>query len=65
MKKILFALFIPAFFVSIAAASTEEGKRLFESKCIKCHDLERALTKSKDLETWKITTLRMSRNSGA
>jgi len=64
MKKMLFALFTQAFIVSIATASVEDGKRLFESKCIVCHDLERALTKSKDLEAWKITTLRMSRNSG-
>lgn len=62
--KILSLLFTVAFFfVSVAIASAEEGKALFESRCNKCHDLERALSKSKDLEAWARTTLRMSQHS--
>jgi mono/diheme cytochrome c family protein len=64
MMKLLYVFLTPAFFVSIATASMEEGKQLFESKCGKCHELERALTISKDPEAWKITSLRMSRYSG-
>ena len=64
MKKFLLLLLIATFTVSIAPASSDEGKQIFENKCNKCHELERALTKSKDLKAWKLTTLRMSRYSG-
>lgn len=67
MKKYIF--FLPLM-VSITLimpasyASIEEGKKLFESKCDKCHSLERSLSKTKDLEAWKRTTMRMSGYSG-
>jgi len=64
MKKYFFFLLIAAITISVADASNEEGKQIFESKCHKCHELERALSKSKDLAGWKNTTLRMSRYSG-
>ena len=64
MNKFKFLLFTVALAGSIAVASAEEGKQLLESKCDKCHELERSLSKSKDLAAWKSTTLRMSRYSG-
>lgn len=67
MKKYFSPLVLMAsitLFVSASYASIEEGKELFESKCDKCHFLERALSKTKDLEAWKRTTMRMSGYSG-
>ena len=63
MKNLIF-IFITIFTVSTASASWQEGKELFESRCNKCHLFERALSKSKDLEAWKRTTMRMSSYSG-
>jgi mono/diheme cytochrome c family protein len=70
MKKVIFIL-ITVFAASFAFAvvqggidSYREGKELFEEKCAKCHSLERALGKSKDLEAWRRTTMRMSGYSG-
>ncbi len=64
MKKVFFVLFfIILFYASFALASLQAGKTLFESKCDKCHSLERALSKSKDLNAWKRTTIRMSKYS--
>lgn len=60
MKKVIFIL-ITIFSVSVSLASVEEGKKLFEEKCDKCHSLERALSKTKDLDAWKRTTKRMSK----
>ncbi|MBI5408848.1 MAG: cytochrome c554 family protein [Nitrospirae bacterium] len=57
-------LIVAAFFTSGAFASSDNGRQLFESRCDKCHPLERALIKSKTLEEWKKTTLRMSNYSG-
>jgi hypothetical protein len=45
----------------IGFAAENEGKALFEQKCIKCHTLERALGKTKSLAAWRRTTSRMSR----
>jgi len=42
-------------------AQENEGKTLFEKKCIKCHTLERALGATKSLDAWRRTTSRMSR----
>lgn len=66
MKKVALSLFIIAIALlfSVAYAEmTEEGKVIFETKCSKCHPLDRALSKQKDLGSWKKTTLRMSKYS--
>ncbi len=59
MNKTLF-IFIAIFCVSIASASGQEGKALFESICDKCHSLERPLIKDKGLDGWKRTIKRMA-----
>ena len=64
MKNIFFFLFIVVFITSLARAYAEDGELIFQKKCNKCHSLDRALTKSKDLRSWKKTTLRMSKYSG-
>ncbi len=71
MKKSIFILIV-IFFVSNAFAShvliskelsssRNRAKNLFEKMCSKCHTLNRALSKTKDLEAWKRTTKRMAR----
>ncbi len=61
MKELLTALMI--LLVPIVTYATEDGKDIFEKKCGKCHLLERALNKTKDLSAWKRTTLRMAKYS--
>jgi len=56
MKNIIF-IFIVFFTVSTAFASEQEGKSLFQRMCDKCHTLERALSKNKDLKEWKRITI--------
>lgn len=46
---------------SFAIASERAGKDIFKETCGKCHSLERALSKTKNLKAWKRTTTRMSR----
>lgn len=46
-----------------SSASEDEGKEIFEKKCGKCHSLERAQGKTKDLAAWERTTERMARHS--
>ncbi|MEE8431046.1 MAG: hypothetical protein V3S16_07355, partial [Candidatus Desulfatibia sp.] len=62
MKKTL-VIFIVFFTASVAFASIKEDKKLFETKCVKCHLLERALRKTKSLKAWKRTGKRMARYS--
>ncbi|MDF1537062.1 MAG: hypothetical protein P1S46_11305 [bacterium] len=38
----------------------EAARVAFETTCSKCHDLQRSLARSKDLETWEKTVGRMS-----
>lgn len=57
-------MFISLVSTAFASASYHAGKPLFESKCSKCHSLERALSKQKDLAAWQRTTQRMSHYSG-
>jgi len=46
---------------SFAVASERAGEVLFKGTCGKCHSLERALSKTKNLKAWQRTTTRMSR----
>jgi mono/diheme cytochrome c family protein len=63
MRKILLVLAV-LFTASVASASNQEGKELFENRCSKCHLLERALNKTKSLEAWERTITRMAKYSG-
>ena len=46
---------------SVAIAAERAGEDLFKGKCGKCHSIERALSKTKNLKAWQRTTTRMSR----
>jgi cytochrome c len=59
--RLVVCLFILIIAASSGFAEANEGKALFEKKCIKCHTLERALGKTKNLAAWRRTTSRMSR----
>ncbi|MDD5774109.1 MAG: multiheme c-type cytochrome [bacterium] len=39
----------------------DEGKRIFEEKCDKCHSLDRALSLTKDESAWRRTVERMAK----
>jgi mono/diheme cytochrome c family protein len=59
MKKVLI-FFLAVLVLSAHSALSHEGKALFEDKCIRCHSLERILSKKKTLKAWKRTVMRMS-----
>jgi phage FluMu protein Com len=65
MLKIMITavIIIAALFSANSFASESGAQKLFEKKCSRCHTLNRALTKTKDLEAWKRTTTRMSKYS--
>lgn len=58
MKRMLVIL-ITCLFVLGACSSQQQGKALFEAKCIQCHSLEKSLKVSKSLAEWKKTTKAM------
>ncbi len=58
MKKAIFII-IAMLFLCAAQSSAQDGRDLFEQKCIRCHTLERTLEKSKGFEEWKRTVMRM------
>jgi mono/diheme cytochrome c family protein len=60
MRKVLCVLIILCV-SSFAIAAERTGESLFKGKCGKCHSLERAFSKNKDLKAWQRTTKRMSR----
>jgi mono/diheme cytochrome c family protein len=62
MKSFTLIVVIISLF-SFTAASADEGKELFKSKCSKCHTLERSLSKTKSLSAWERTARRMARYS--
>lgn len=57
-KKAVFII-LSMLFPCAAQSSAQDGKDLFEQKCISCHTLERSLGISKDFEEWKRTVMRM------
>lgn len=59
---VIFAIFLTA---SFSSASAGKGKNIFKEKCGTCHSHERSLSKTKDLEAWKRTTMRMAGYSPA
>jgi hypothetical protein len=59
MKNFLI-VFLTVLTLSAQSALSHEGKVLFEDKCIRCHSLERILSKSKTLDAWRRTVTRMS-----
>ncbi len=63
MRKFLLVLAV-IFTASVVSAANQDGKELFENRCIKCHLLERALNKTKSLEAWERTITRMAKYSG-
>ena len=63
MKKIVVVL-LTIVMALAACTSAQEGKELFEEKCVKCHTLEKSLNATKDLAGWKKTTKAMIRYSG-
>ncbi len=63
MRYISLAFIFMLITASFLEATEKDSKMLFESKCGKCHSIDRALQKSKDLAAWKRTALRMSRYS--
>ncbi|MBU1043215.1 MAG: hypothetical protein KJ915_02315 [Candidatus Omnitrophica bacterium] len=47
--------------IVLQAEDALEGKVIFESKCGQCHDISRSLSKTKNLEEWKVTVQRMAK----
>ena len=62
MKKMGLTL-IAGMFILTACSSQQQGKALFEAKCIQCHSLEKALKESKSLTEWQKTTQAMVKYS--
>ena len=62
MKKIVVVLMAIAMALA-ACSSVQEGKDLFEKKCVKCHAPEKSLNATKDLAGWEKTTKAMIRYS--
>ena len=48
-----------AFFASPTTADDDKQKKLFEEKCVICHELERSLESKKSRADWGATVKRM------
>ncbi|RJR19629.1 MAG: cytochrome c554 family protein [Nitrospiraceae bacterium] len=59
MKGIIL-IFVILLTAADSSASSGEGEKIFKENCGKCHTYERSLSKTKDFEAWKRTTLRMA-----
>jgi len=64
MRNTFFMILLTIVMASFACTSVQEGKELFEKKCVKCHALEKSLNATKDLAGWEKTTKAMIRYSG-
>jgi cytochrome c5 len=64
IKAKLITLVASIFFLSAVwcPAADEKGKTLFESKCGKCHSIDRSKSKKKTKDEWATTVLRMKQN---
>ena len=60
MRHALFTVLTLFFTALYACNSIQEGKTLFESKCVQCHKLELSLKKTKNLAEWRKITQRMA-----
>ncbi len=63
MKKIIYILILlfTASYTSSAFASIPQDKKVFESKCSRCHSLKKSLRKTKNLAAWQRTIKRMAK----
>ena len=60
---ILIAIFTASFTFASIPQDKKLDKKLFESKCAKCHSLKKSLRKTKDLAAWQRTVKRMVKYS--
>jgi hypothetical protein len=61
--KIVLTVLITIIILSSTSALSQEGKSLLDKNCIRCHYLERIMSKNKSLKAWRRTVKRMSYNS--
>jgi len=61
--KIIIVVLMAIVIASSACTSVQEGKELFEKKCVNCHEPEKVLNATKDLAGWEKTTKVMIRYS--
>ncbi len=64
-SALLVAISLPSFHCGAATqeVNLEAARKVFESKCSKCHDLDRPLKKTKTAEGWRKTIARMRSHS--
>jgi len=65
LSLVVFFVLVLAVSAKIFAESENGGKILFESKCMNCHPLSKSLDKTKSLDDWQKTTLRMSQKKNS
>ena len=63
MRNTFFMILLAIVLALAACTSVQEGKELFEKKCVKCHALEKSLSATKDMAGWEKTTKAMIRYS--
>ncbi|MFH1459165.1 MAG: hypothetical protein ABIG64_02155 [Candidatus Omnitrophota bacterium] len=75
MKKIKFFKYIcvlgamliavPVIFAQDVLKDKPNEKNLFQTKCAKCHSLDKSLSKTKTLAGWQKTTQRMAKKKNS